>query len=106
IYLILAPGRLVMDDEGITHERPFSHHSIKWDEILLVETDYGGNLLTFSGHDKRLVTLGPRSGCWNGKDRVRAVTFLMSQLRRRGAELRVSGKFRLPFNKNVKVDRL
>lgn len=87
-YVWLSAGETEINELQIRHRSIFGTHSIRWDEVVVVEVDSQGQVFVFKGAGKRLVVPGILT--WPRRLRATAMALLDEQIEQRQIEVRES----------------
>ncbi|SHH21918.1 hypothetical protein [Massilia sp. CF038] len=98
-YILIAGGRLELDEEGISDINRFGHYRILWREVRSIEFSRNGMML-LHGDGKRFVMYRP--GSWSGPKRRAAVKLFESKINNVPV-LKNSFSVKLLMHKNVKT---
>jgi hypothetical protein len=102
IYLlIMLSGSIETDGQSVTHNSPFGHYRIRWDEIKRIESGRFADWLVFYGEDKRLAFMGPIM--WSKACRDQMLRFIQAQVQQRDIETKQINSALPALSKNTRV---
>lgn len=97
-FLVLFSGRLIIDDDGITHRNAFGTFRMRWRDIREIEQ---GGQLVLKGEHCRFVVLP--TGYWSGSHRAEALALLEQKLKGTGIAFRNTRTAAYKWHWNVRV---
>jgi len=108
VFLISSCGRVILDDEGVTHRNVFGVYRIAWAECRKIELAPGADKfgiskgsLVLHGEQKRFVLPSPVG--WSGPHSIQAQAFLAKKVAETGLTPVFIRIAMLKSHKNVRV---
>jgi len=82
IYTILAAGKFVFNQEGVTHRTAFGMHRIHWKEVKNIEIGAADGSIVLHGENKRFILAPPST--WSVPEKFDAYSFFRKKSPRFG----------------------
>jgi len=101
IYTILAAGKFVFNQEGVTHRTAFGMHRIHWKEVKNIEIGAADGSIVLHGENKRFILAPPST--WSVPEKFDAYSFFARKVQDSGIAPYTSKIAAYKIHKNVRV---
>ncbi len=100
LYVWLTAGETELNYLQIRHRTLLATHSIRWDDVVMIELDPQGQAVMYKGQDKRLVL--PGIAAWPRHQRAAALALMDEQIKRYHIDMREGAWTAYKWSKNTR----